>query len=84
MFFVSSVNFSYTSDLIQIMSLKDSCWLSKGNNMADADSLIFENTGTTVINDMYKDIKTDDVDPRHGCFKVSMLSRYYATRRPSM
>lgn len=52
--------------------------------MADADSLIFENTGTTVINDMYKDIKTDDVDPRHGCFKVSMLSRYYATRRPSM
>ena len=52
MLFDSSVNFSYTSDLIQIMSLKDSCWLSKGNNMADADSLIFENMGTIVINDM--------------------------------
>jgi hypothetical protein len=52
--------------------------------MADADTLIFENTETIVMNDMYKDIKTDDVDPRHGYFKVSMSSRYYATRRPSV
>ena len=63
------------------MSLKDSCWLSKGNNMADADSLIFENTGTIVINDMWKDIKTDDFDPRHdysqGIYVEQIL--YYKT-----